>query len=55
MARGVTVLGPYSPKEFSDLTTLNSDLTSALPSGTLVSAEPVVVLGNVFIVVTTSS
>ena len=49
MARAVTVIGPFSPKEFSDLTTLNSTIASDLPSGTLEGAEPITVLGNVFI------
>lgn len=55
MARAVTVIGPFSPKEFSNLSTINSTIASELPSGTLVSAEPITVLGNVFVFVTTSA
>lgn len=55
MARAVTVIGPFSPKEFSDLSTLNTTLASSIPSGTLVGAEPITVLGNVFVLVTTSA
>lgn len=55
MARAVTVIGPFSPKEFSDLSALNTTIASALPSGTLEGAEPITVLGNVFVLVTTSA
>lgn len=55
----ITVLGPYSPKEFSDLTTLNN-LIGGTPTeagknspGSEKSAEPIMVLGNIYIVVTT--
>ncbi len=52
MVASTTVIGPYSPKQFSDLTTLNALITADLPSGTLLSVEPITVLGNVFMVVT---
>ena len=54
----ITVIGPYSPKEFSDLSALNtlingsSDAAKNSP-GSEKSCEPVVVLGNVYLVVTT--
>ena len=48
----ITVIGPYSPKEFSDLTQLNTDMNADSP-GSEVSAEPITVLGNIYIVVTT--
>jgi len=52
----VTVLGPYSPKQFSDIGALGTLITTesaGLVGTTLVSAEPVTVLGNIFIVYTT--
>ena len=52
----VTILGPYSPKEFSDISTLStlvSTEATSLVGTTLISAEPITVLGNVFIVFTT--
>jgi hypothetical protein len=54
----VTIIGPYSPKEFSNLSDLNtlingsSDAARNSP-GSEKSVEPVVVLGNVYLVVTT--
>ena len=55
----ITIIGPYSPKEFSDLTTLNN-LIGGTPTeagrnspGSEASAEPIMVLGNIYIVVTT--
>ena len=59
MAAGVNILGPYAPKDFAELaatrTALDAAMTADLPSGTVVACEPVVVLGNVFLVVYTSS
>lgn len=52
----VKVLGPYSPKEFSDISTLSTLITSeaaSLAGSTLISAEPISVLGNVFVIFTT--
>jgi len=52
----VKVLGPYSPKEFSDISTLSALITSeaaGLAGSALISAEPITVLGNVFVVFTT--
>lgn len=55
MAEGAKVIGPFSPKDFSNLTTLNSaiatDVAAAIGSNALVGAEPITVLGNVFIIV----
>ena len=59
----VVVYGPYSPKEFSTLGaagdfasdgtegTLNKRLYDEIGTAAVISAEPVTVLGNVFIVV----
>jgi len=64
MAAGIDVIGPYSPEEFSSENldpedrgagSLSKAMTDDLPTGTVVSCEPVVVRGNVFIVVYTSS
>ena len=52
----VKVLGPYSPKEFSDISTLSTLITTeaaSLAGSMLISAEPITVLGNVFVVFTT--
>jgi len=53
------VVGPFSPKEFSDTTQLTSDIAQAvgtLPSATsatsLIASDPFTVLGNVYILVT---
>ncbi len=55
MAEGAKVIGPFSPKDFSNLTTLNSaiatDVATAIGGNALVGAEPITVLGNVFIIV----
>lgn len=59
----VVVYGPYSPKEFSTLGdasdfaadgtvgTLNRRLFDDIGSAAVISAEPVLVLGNVYLVV----
>ena len=57
MAKSVTILGPYQPKLFSadsDITTIESAISTAIGSNTCVSCDPHVILGNVFIFVTTS-
>jgi len=55
LADGAVVIGPYSPKDFSDLSTLNSAIaaavTAAIATNELLSAEPITVLGNIYIVV----
>lgn len=60
----VVVYGPYSPKEFSTLGdasdfaadgtagTLNKRLFTDIGSAAIISAEPITVLGNVYLVVT---
>ena len=56
MAAGVTVLGPFTPREFSNTSQLSSTITghTSFPTGTIVSCEPITVLGNVFLVIYTS-
>jgi len=60
MVKALQVLGPYSPKEFSAAGndgTLSTRMTTEIEALTdyngakIVSVEPVVVLGNVFLVV----
>ena len=50
------LVGPYSPKEFSDLTTLTTRIKNEVgtlnPGDTLVASDPIMILGNVFILVT---
>lgn len=58
MAAGIDVLGPYAPSEFTDgnLSSISSTLTSAVSTlGTVVSVEPIVIRGNVFVFVYTSN
>ena len=49
------MIGPFSPKDFSDLTALNSaiatDVATAIGANELVGAEPITVLGNIYIIV----
>ena len=57
MAKGIDVLGPYAPSEFTDgnLSTISATLTTATNNlGTVVSVEPIVIRGNVFVFVYTS-
>ena len=53
------VVGPFSPKEFSDPATLSTTiaaavgtLTDASSTTSLIASDPVMILGNVFILVT---
>jgi len=58
MATTCTILGPYPPKDFaegaSSVTTIAAAIVTAASSNTLVSADPHIILGNVWIFVTTS-
>lgn len=57
MAKSVTILGPYPPKDFADSTArtaIETAISTAIGSNTCVSADPHVVLGNIYIIVTTS-
>ena len=58
MAKTTTVLGPYAPKDFQDTSTMSTTLTTAIVaaagSNTIVSADPIVILGNIFLIVTTN-
>ena len=58
MATTCTILGPYPPKDFaegaSSVTAIAAAVVTAASSNTLVSADPHIILGNVWIFVTTS-
>ena len=58
MATTCTILGPYPPKDFaegaSSVTTIAAAIVTAAGIHTLVSADPHIILGNVWIFVTTS-
>ena len=49
------MIGPYAVQDFSNLTTLNSaiatDVAAAIGANAIVGAEPINVLGNIFIIV----
>lgn len=55
MPPNVKVLGPFSPKDFADpstlSTTVNNEVVAAVAAGTLVAVDPVQILGNTFLVV----
>jgi len=53
------LVGPFSPKEFSDPSTLSTTiatavgtLTGASSTTSLIASDPIIVLGNIFILVT---
>ena len=57
MAKSVTILGPFPPTDFSnstDRSAIETAISDAIGSNTCVSADPHVVLGNIYIIVTTS-
>ncbi len=52
------VVGPFSPKEFTDPTTMSTTIATAVgtlgdasSTTSLVASDPIVVLGNIYIVV----
>jgi len=57
MAKSVTILGPYPPRDFQDSTArtaIATAISTAIGSNTCTTADPHIVLGNIFIIVTTS-
>lgn len=57
MAKSVTILGPYPPVDFNDdtaRTAIATAISTAIGSNTCVSCDPHLVLGNIYIFVTTS-
>ena len=58
----IRVLGPFAPKDFDEATVTRAALDSAMttaaistPGTALVSAEPVVVLGNIYLILTSTA
>ena len=57
MATTCTILGPYAPTDFNDsneISTIQSAITTAIGVNTPVAVDPHTILGNVYIIVTTS-
>ncbi len=57
MAKSVSILGPFPPKDFQDdteRTAIATAISTAIGSNTCVSCDPHLVLGNIYIFVTTS-
>lgn len=58
MAKTTKVVGPYAPKDFQDTSTMSATLTTdvaaAAGSNTIAGAEPITILGNIFLIVTTN-
>ncbi len=57
MAKSVTILGPFAPKDFNDdtaRTAIATEISTAIGSNTCVSCDPHHILGNIYIFVTTS-
>ena len=57
MAKSVTILGPFAPQDFntsSGKSAIQTAISGAIGSNTCVSADPATILGNVYIIVTTS-
>ena len=59
IATSYKVIGPFSPKEFRDVSTIATaiasaagNLGSASDTNTLIDSKPMVVLGNVYIKLT---
>lgn len=57
MAKTVSILGPFPPRDFQDSTAktaIETAISDAISTNTCVSCDPHVILGNVYIFVTTS-
>ncbi len=53
------VIGPFSPQEFTDPSTLSTTIASAMgtvsdatSTTSLIASDPITVLGNIYIIVT---
>jgi len=49
----IKVIGPFPPQDFSNTTTLSSAMTTAaasLTGSTVVAVDPVLILGNLYLV-----
>jgi len=56
MAKTVTILGPYAPKDFNNATTratIQTAAVAAIGSNTPVAVDPHTILGNIYLFVTT--
>ena len=58
----IRVLGPFAPADFAELTATRTALDAAMtaaaastPGTALVSAEPVIVLGNIYLVLSSTA
>ena len=58
----IRVLGPFAPKDFDELAATRAALDAAMtaaadstPGTALVAAEPVVVLGNIYLILTSTA
>ena len=52
----IVVLGPYAPRDFQDISTLTTTMTSdaaSMAGTTLVAVDPVTVMGNVYLICST--
>ena len=57
MAKTCTILGPFAQADFNDSTkrtTIQNAIVTAMSTNTPVAADPHVILGNIYIFVTTS-
>lgn len=57
MAKSVSIVGPFPPADFQDATArtaMETAISTAIGSNTCVSADPHLILGNIFFLVTTS-
>lgn len=57
MAKTATILGPFAPRDLQDSaakTAIEAAIVTAIGPNTPVSADPHMVLGNLYFIVTTS-
>jgi hypothetical protein len=57
MAKSVSIVGPFPPADFQDSTAktaIETAISTAIGSNTCVSADPHLILGNIYFIVTTS-
>ena len=57
MTKTCTILGPFAQADFNDSTkrtAIQNEIVSAIGGNTPVAADPHVILGNIYIFVTTS-
>lgn len=57
MAKTCTILGPYAPTDFNNssaISTIQSAIVTAIGGNTPVAVDPHIILGNIYVFVTTS-